>query len=45
MQNLHPLPKVKKHQNSDQLAKKLVALDFKSIELVEFEILFRLNEP
>ena len=43
MQNPHPLSKVKKHQNSNQLAKKLVAHRFRRI--VEFETLFEINEP
>ena len=31
--------------NSNQLAKKFVALGFRRIELVEFEAFFLLNEP
>ena len=35
----------KKHQNSKQRAKKIVAHGFKRIELVEFENVFEITEP
>ena len=31
--------------NSNQLAKKLVAVGFRHIELVEFDTFFEINEP
>ena len=42
-QNSHPLLKVTKHQNSNQLAKKPAALGFRRIELVKIAIFSKLT--